>query len=182
MNPSGTTGSEGASPPPVPPPLTPLGRLTIAFSSGLYSGYFPVASGTAGTAMAVLFYLPLAFLNRPAADGGNPAAYLLVVALVTVLGIFAAQFAEKYHGGKDPGKVVIDEFAGYFVTMTALPFDWRWILAGFFVFRVFDVLKPWPARRLESLRGGLGIVIDDIFAGFYSCLALHAVRFALDRM
>lgn len=182
MGSSGQTGSGEAEHSRVPPSLTLPGRLIIAFSSGLYSGYFPVASGTAGTAVAVLFYLPLGLLNRPAAEGGNPLAYMLIVALVTVLGVFAAQFAEKYHGGKDPGKVVIDEFAGYFVTMTALPFDWRWILAGFFVFRVFDVLKPWPARRLESLRGGLGIVIDDVFAGFYSCLTLHAALYALGRM
>ena len=155
--------------------------LILAFTSGLGSGYAPVASGTFGTAVAVALYLPLADLNRTPSDGGMLWAYLLIVATVTGLGIWASNYAEKYYGKKDPGEVVIDEIAGFFVSMLLVPFTWGWIAAAFFVFRAFDVWKPYPIDSLQRLGGGLGIVIDDVLAGVYTCVTLHLLRLAMER-
>ena len=78
-----------------------------------------------------------------------------------------------------PG-IVLDEIAGFLVTMTALPFDWPWIAAGFVVFRILDAAKPWPISLADrKVGGGLGIMLDDVIAGALACAALHAVRYAL---
>lgn len=151
--------------------------LILLFTSGLYSGYARPASGTWGTAVAVLLYLPLARWNR--LDAVSIGLYLGVVAIVTALAIPASTYAEKIHGEKDPGQITVDEIVGFFATMFLLPTTVEWVAAGFFVFRAFDVLKPFPAHRLQSLPGGWGVVIDDLFAGLYSCLLLHAIRWAL---
>jgi phosphatidylglycerophosphatase A len=98
-----------------------------------------------------------------------------MVLIVTALGIWASGYAERVYGEKDPHRVVIDEIAGFFVAVFLLPWDWRWIGAAFFLFRLFDVWKPWPIRRLQALPGGWGIMVDDLLAGTYTGLLLHAV-------
>ncbi len=134
-------------------------------------GYFPIAPGTAGSAVGLAIVagagrLPLA---RPWAT----AALAGMAGVLFALGVWAAGEAEKYFGRTDPGPVVIDEVVGQMITLLVRPSaPWKWLVAGFVLFRVFDVLKPFPAGRAERLPGGLGIMLDDVVAGAYSLAAL----------
>ena len=140
----------------------------VAFGAG--AGLVPRAPGTAGTAVAVPIY---------AAVAAEPMAiYLLVVALVVALGVWACGRTARDLGVHDHPGIVLDEIAGFLVTMTALPFDWPWMVAGFVVFRVLDIVKPWPVSLADRrIGGGLGIMLDDVIAGVLACVALHAVRY-----
>ena len=142
-------------------------------------GYFPVAPGTAGSAVAVALVAALGLIPL------SPAWHwvLLGTALLSILvvGVWAATEAERFFGRTDPGHVVIDEVAGQIVTLLACPNgSWKWLLAGFFLFRFFDIVKPFPARRAEHLPGGWGIMTDDVIAGAYGFLTLlvagHFIR------
>jgi phosphatidylglycerophosphatase A len=146
--------------------------LALTWSSFFGSGYFPVAPGTAGTAAAVplFFLLTRLFTGRPIFDA---VVYGIITAIVTGTGILAADRAGKYYGVADSGHIVIDEVAGYLVTMFMLPWDWRLALIGFVWFRICDVLKPWPARffdRDPRWKNGAGVVLDDIFAAVWAAL------------
>ena len=98
---------------------------------------------------------------------------LLLIAVVVAVGIPAATLEERASGRKDPNHIVIDEVAGQLVTLIACPLVWQAMLAGFILFRGFDVLKPPPVRRLERLPAGTGIVVDDLGAGVYALIALQ---------
>jgi phosphatidylglycerophosphatase A len=143
--------------------------LALTWSSFFGAGYFPVAPGTACTAAAI----PLFYLLAPL----HPALYALVTVAVTVTGIAAADRAGKYYGVADSGHIVIDEVAGYLVTMFMLPWNAWLALIGFVWFRVCDVLKPWPARffdRDPRWKNGAGVVLDDIFAAVWAALLTRA--------
>jgi phosphatidylglycerophosphatase A len=132
------------------------------------SGYAPFASGTFGTLAAIPFYLMLAKLPLP--------LYLLTLAAFFFLSCWVSGRAEVIFNEKDSGKIVIDEVVGYLVTMTALPFDWRYMVAGFFLFRLFDIVKPQPARWFDrKMKNGYGVVLDDVAAGIYSWLCLFVL-------
>lgn len=132
------------------------------------SGYSPFASGTVGTLAAIPFYLWLARLPLP--------FYLLTLAAFFFLSCWISGKAEIIFQEKDSGKIVIDEVVGYLVTMTAIPFDWRYIVAGFFLFRLFDIVKPPPANWFDrKLKNGYGVVLDDVAAGVYAWLCLFAL-------
>ena len=89
------------------------------------------------------------------------------------MGVWSAGKAEKAFGRVDPGEVVIDEIVGQIITFLATPkVSWIWLLAGFFLFRAFDIVKPFPARRAERLPGGWGIMLDDVIAGLYALIVL----------
>lgn len=129
------------------------------------SGYSPVASGTAGTLAAIPFYLWLARLPLP--------LYLLTLTAFFFLACWVSGKAETIFQEKDSGKIVIDEVVGYLVTMIAIPCDWRYIIAGFFLFRFFDIVKPPPASWFDrKLKNGYGVVLDDVAAGVYAWLCL----------
>ncbi len=134
-------------------------------ASGLGSGYSPFAPGTAGSIVGVALFLPLAGLGWPAQLGATAA--------LSVVGALAATRVAASLGRKDPGLVVVDEVAGQWVTFLALPFTPATAVIGFLLFRVMDIVKPWPARDLERLPGGLGIVADDLAAGVYANLGLR---------
>jgi phosphatidylglycerophosphatase A len=142
-----------------------LDRLAFVFATGLGSGYSPFAPGTAGSIVGVLLFLPLAGLGWPAQLGATVA--------VSVFGALAASRVAASVGRKDPGLVVVDEVAGQWVALLALPFTPATAVMGFLLFRVMDIVKPWPARDLERLPGGLGIVADDLAAGVYANLGLR---------
>ena len=132
------------------------------------SGYSPFASGTVGTLAAIPFYLWLAKLP--------PALYLLTLIAFFFLACWISGKAEMIFQEKDSGRIVIDEVVGYLVTMTAIPCDWRYIVAGFFLFRLFDIVKPPPANWFDSkLKNGYGVVLDDVAAGVYAWLCLFVV-------
>jgi phosphatidylglycerophosphatase A len=141
-------------------------------------GYFPVAPGTAGSVVGVALVAGLARLplERLALTGVLAA----VGAGLFVAGVWSAGRAEKFFSRVDPGYVVIDEVVGQILAFLVRPeASWRWLLAGFVLFRVFDVLKPSPARRLERLPGGWGIMVDDVVAGAYSMAGLALLGFLL---
>lgn len=144
-------------------------KTAITIASGLGLGYSPVAPGTAGS----LLGLPLAYLFA----GTGLYWYAVLTLLVFAVGVWAAGRAEVIYGQKDCGKIVIDEVAGMLVTMYTLPVNARYLILGFFLFRFFDIVKPFPARRIDQrMGGGLGVMLDDIAAAVYANLCLQAVR------
>jgi phosphatidylglycerophosphatase A len=149
-------------------PRKPLFALTLATWFGC--GYSPVAPGTAGSLAAVLIALPLVRYF-----GFGRIEFAVLAAVTAAVGIWAGDRTARYYGKKDPGYVVIDEVAGpWFAFAGAATFNWKSCLAGFLLFRAFDIWKPFPARQAESLRGGLGIMMDDVIAGIYAALVLWA--------
>lgn len=142
------------------------------FATAAGAGYAPIAPGTCGTAVAV----PLAF-----ALAGLPLwVYLLVAAGITGAGIWAAGVADEVWETHDSGRIVIDEVAGYLVTVALVDrSSWHVLLAGFVVFRILDITKPPPVRWLDrNLPGGFGVVIDDVGAGIYGCILMTGVAAA----
>lgn len=108
--------------------------------------------------------------------------YVFLLVLIIFLGIWSANFAEKHFSCKDPKPVIIDETAGFLLTMLFIEPTLVHILLGFIIFRIMDIVKPPPARFLEKLEGGSGIVADDLVAGFYSNLVLQLFLFLLNLM
>ena len=143
-------------------------RILLLFATGFGSGYSPLIPGTAGTLAA----LPLAWF---AGAWLSPLAFTGLAVLFVPFAILAAEVGGRQFAHKDPGAIVIDEWAGLFVTLAGHPVGWRELGLAFLAFRFFDVLKPFPARRLEHLPGGYGIVLDDIAAGLYANLALWVI-------
>ncbi len=143
-----------------------LDRLAILVGSGFYTGYSPVASGTVGSLVGVPIFL--------AAGGLRWGWYLAVVAVVTAAGVWAASRCTIIYREKDSSRIVVDEVAGFLVSMTGVPVTWGWMLAGFIIFRIFDIVKPPPAGWADAtLEGGLGVMLDDLVAGAYTCLVLQ---------
>jgi phosphatidylglycerophosphatase A len=134
-------------------------------------GFSPVAPGTVGTLGAVPVAWGLSRLETPLA--------LLTLAALAALSVLAADRAARYWKVADASPIVIDEVAGYALTMAFVPFSWPAAAAGFVLFRLFDVWKPWPVSALDRLKSGLGVTGDDLAAGVYAGLALLALRAAL---
>lgn len=142
-------------------------RLKLFFATGFLTGYFPFASGTVGSFLAVLIYLLIPGFEEP---------YILifVILLFSVVGIFTSEFAEKIYGF-DPPEVVIDEIVGMWITLLFVPKTFVITAIGFVLFRIFDIVKPFPARQSQDLKGGIGIMLDDVISGFYSLVILHLI-------
>ncbi len=135
----------------------------IASSFG--AGYAPIVPGTFGTVAAIpLFFLFGYWGNRWTLGG--------VTLAVFIIGVWASNYAESLYGRKDPSQVVIDEVLGYLVAMLFLPFQVKYVLISFVVFRLMDIVKPWPAYQIQEVRGGWGIMLDDLIAGIYSGLVI----------
>jgi phosphatidylglycerophosphatase A len=143
--------------------LTKLGLLLATCG---YVGHVPVAPGTAGTLVGVAVFYGLRAFGGTAAE---PAA----IAILFAVGVWASGVAERHWQRTDPGPVVIDEVVGTLLTLLWLPLTGLGVFVGFLVFRVLDVVKPWPAARFESLHGGLGVMADDAMAGVYGHLLLR---------
>lgn len=140
----------------------PVQFLAFGFGSGLV----PRAPGTAGTLLAIPLYLLVCDWSL--------LHYSIFVLICALLGIWICGAASKQLQVHDHPGIVWDEFVGYWITMWAIPADWVWIIAGFLVFRVYDIVKPWPVSVLDKkVGGGLGIMIDDVLAGIMACLTLH---------
>ena len=143
-------------------------RLALWLATGGYTGYARFAPGTAGSLVGLLLYLPI--VAKPA---------LVQIALVGTLfgvGVWASERAEKIFRITDPHPVVIDEIVGMWISLLFLPHTPGYLLAAFFLFRVFDVLKPFPAKQAEHLTGGWGIMADDVIAALYANVVLQAVQ------
>jgi phosphatidylglycerophosphatase A len=130
-----------------------------------FIGYIPFAPGTFGSAAAFIVFI----LLKP-----SILAQILILVFTVPIGIISSHFAEKLLNEKDSSHIVIDEFCGYFLSMLFVPFSIANCLAAFFLFRFFDILKPFPIRKMETaLKGGYGVVADDLLAAVYSNLILQ---------
>ncbi len=137
-------------------------------ATGFGSGFSPRAPGTVGTLVALLPWLWLRTLPLP--------YYLAAVVSAFAIGIWASNWVIRQSGVHDPQIVVWDEFVGLWIALTAAPTGWPWMLAGFALFRLFDIWKPWPVRWADRrVQGGLGVMLDDVLAGGYALLVLQAV-------
>jgi phosphatidylglycerophosphatase A len=142
--------------------------FALSVASAGYAGFFPIAPGTAGAAVGVALWAAV----RGA--GAGLAGDIVLTATALIVGVWAAQVTERSLGVTDPGVVVIDEVMGMGLTLIGAPFTWPTAVAGFLLFRLFDIVKPPPGRRLERLHGGWGIMADDFAAGVYAWAALQA--------
>lgn len=131
-----------------------------------YVGYVPVASGTFGSAVGLAVFAAVRLSESVAVE-------VAVIVLLFAIGIWSSNVAERHFGNVDPAPVVIDEVAGMLITLALLPVNVYGAIAGFLMFRLLDVIKPWPADRLERLHGGLGVMADDAMAAVYANLALR---------
>jgi len=140
-------------------------RLGVFIATCAYVGYAPVAPGTWGSGVGLVVYYLVRRQQSLTIELG-------VLAVIFLVGLWAATEAEHHFGGIDPGPVVIDEVIGMLMTLALHPVNLAGAILGFLIFRVLDVVKPWPARRLELLPGGFGVVLDDAMAGLYGNLLL----------
>jgi len=143
----------------------PVHFISLGFGTGLS----PFAPGTAGTLVGIIFYLGMTNFTWW--------TYSFVVLLFTFVGFYLCDETSRVLHDSDPSCVVWDEIVGYLITMYLVPREFVWILAGFLIFRFFDILKPWPIRRFEKLKGGYGIMADDLMAGFYSWMVMQALLY-----
>ena len=155
--------------------MKPTDYLALAVST-FGVGYLPLMPGTYGSLVAVGIFLGFTQLAK-----GNALVALVLVSLVavTLAGIWAASRTEELSGRKDPGKVVVDEVAGQLISLFPLTLFAHWsivaVIISFILFRFFDIVKPYPARRLEALKGGFGIMCDDLLAGVYAAVITSIV-------
>jgi phosphatidylglycerophosphatase A len=150
----------------------PFRRPVQFLAFGFGSGLSPVAPGTAGTIAAVPLYWLIADWSL--------FWYSAVVLLAALLGIWICGAASRELKVHDHPGIVWDEFVGYWITLWAVPVDWVWMLAGFVVFRILDIAKPWPIGYLDKkVGGGFGIMIDDVLAGVMACATLHLALWLL---
>lgn len=140
----------------------PIQFLALGFGSGLA----PKAPGTFGTLAAIPLFLLLSMLT--------PVFYLTAVIIVCITGIYICGKAADDVGVHDHPAIVWDEFAGYFITMIMVPVSWQSVIVGFILFRLFDILKPWPISFIDKkMSGGLGIMLDDVLAGVFSLVIMQ---------
>ena len=149
-----------------------MNKFIIILATGFGAGYSPFAPGTMGTLIAVpLYYF---FSNIP-----SPIYEITLIGFL-FLSIWVSEYAEVSFGKSDDGRIVIDEMMGFLITMLWLPKTIFSVMAGFFLFRFFDILKPFPIRKIEErLKGGWGIVLDDVLAGVYANILLHLILLVL---
>lgn len=143
-------------------------RVYEFLATWFYTGYSPYAPGTAGTAGGMVLYVFVL-------SGVTPVMYIVSSLFITAVAIAVSSEVARQTEENDPQKIVIDEVAGYMIAMAFIPYDIFYAIAGFFLFRFFDIIKPFPCRMLERLRGGYGIVLDDVGAGVWTNICLHIV-------
>ncbi len=142
----------------------PVHLLSFGFGAGLS----PVAPGTMGTLAAIPIFLLLATFS--------PMIYLILVVIMFFIGCWCSSLTAETLGVHDHPGIVIDEIVGYLITMIYVPITWYWVILGFLLFRIFDIWKPWPISIADrQVKGGLGIMLDDVLAALYSLLSLHIV-------
>lgn len=131
-------------------------------------GYLPLAPGTWASGVALLLWYVLPDIQT--------LTYVLILLNLFLLGIITAAIVSERENDSDPKHVVIDEWVGMWIALILVPKVWSWMLISFFLFRLFDIVKVFPARRLEKLRGGWGIMLDDVIAGVYAFVVIMVVR------
>ena len=145
-----------------------LNRFFLILATGFGVGYSPIAPGTLGTLIAIPVYYFLSEIPSP--------LYEVTLIGFFFLSVWISENAETFFGRKDDPRIVIDEMIGFLITMLCVPKTTRFIIIGFFLFRFFDILKPFPIRHLERrLKRGWGVVLDDVMAGVYANILLHLI-------
>jgi phosphatidylglycerophosphatase A len=153
-------------------------RLSLTLASAFYIGFIPGAPGTYASIATTLVFLAIYCL----AHRVSPSLHIISICLISLIGVFVSGETSRNAGIEDPAFVVIDEVAGQLLTFLFFPVNaWNLIL-GLVAFRIFDMWKPFPIRKLESLPGGFGIMADDLLAGVYGNMALHLLNFLLLRL
>jgi len=132
------------------------------------AGFIPKAPGTAGALVAVLLFY---FFPMPLIP------FIITIILVTLVGTWAAYGIEKISGKEDPGLIVVDEFAGQAIALIAIPHHWAYYLAAFILFRVFDIWKPLGINRIQHVKYGMGVMLDDVLAGIYALILIQVYLF-----
>lgn len=148
-----------------------LTRVAIFVASAGYVGFAPIAPGTWGAALGLALHVAIRW-------SGSDGLELLVIALIFAAGLWSAGHVE-HKLGKDPAAVVVDEVLGMLLTLALLDVTIAGAVTGFVIFRVLDVIKPFPAARFEHIKGGMGVMLDDVMAGMYSNLALRLLALAI---
>jgi phosphatidylglycerophosphatase A len=153
-------------------------RLSLTLASAFYIGFIPGAPGTyASIATTLIFFTIYSLAHRI-----SPALHIISICLISLIGVFVSGEASRTTGIEDPSFVVIDEVAGQLLTFLFLPVNGWNLSLGFAAFRIFDMWKPFPIRKLESLPGGFGIMADDLLAGVYGNLVLQLLNFLFLRL
>ena len=154
--------------PETPAKKTLVTRIVEGLATALYLGKIPFAPGTFGTLMGI----PVAWLFIQA----GPVAYMVLTIALILFACVIAELHERYTNAHDPKEIVIDEVAGYVVAMTWLPYTWQSFLGAFLLFRLFDIWKPGPIRKMDqTIKGGLGTVLDDVAAGLAASIILQVI-------
>jgi phosphatidylglycerophosphatase A len=154
-------------------PKARIWRALVALvATGAFVGYSPVVPGTVGSLLGLLL-VKFAF--------GSlwmhwPAGFLMLFGVVFIVACGVTDYAEKIFGEPDSSAIVLDEILGMVATMFGNPIAWPWLIAGFTLFRLFDIIKPWPASRLDRIPGGIGVMLDDLGAAFYANVTLQVLR------
>ncbi len=147
-----------------------MNQILLAIATGFYVGFLPLFPGTWGSALALLPYYFARSLTLP--------SYLLMLFLLFIIGFFSAGAAEKMLNRADAGPIVIDEITGMLITLMFAPAHPLYWLLGFFLFRLFDILKPFPVSWFDNhVHGGIGIMMDDVMAGLYAMGCLYLIHF-----
>ncbi len=141
-----------------------LNILEKIIGSVFFTGYIPFASGTFGSLAALMIYLIPGF--------ENPTVMLIGISFFSVIGVKIGTKFEKVYG-KDPSQCTVDELVGMWISLLFVPKTLVNVIIAFFIWRLMDIVKPAPARQLEKLNGGLGIMIDDVVSGIYSLIVIH---------
>ena len=140
----------------------------LLLATGFGVGYSPVAPGTLGTLIAIIVYYFLSKILSP--------VYEITLVGFFFLSVWISENAERFFGKKDDQRIVIDEITGFLIAMLWVPKTFLFVVIGFFLFRFFDILKPFPIRRVEKrLKGGFGVVLDDVVAGVYANIILRLI-------
>ena len=148
-----------------------LSFIEKCYVTGCFLGYYPVAPATVASLFTIFLYFAISNLS--------PLYYLSIIILMFIIAIPVVTKAEKYFGKKDSKEIVIDEVVGVLVTMFMIPEFKLGAVLGFFLFRFFDILKIWPASKIEKIEGGLGVMLDDIIAGIYANITIRIILLVL---
>jgi len=150
-------------------------QVIIFLATGAYTGYSPFAPGTAGSVVGII----IGYLCAPMWQH-EPMRFVAIFTAVMVLACLIAGRAEEIFGEHDSSKIVLDEVLGMIATMFLNPLGWLWLLGGFLVFRLFDIIKPFPASLIDRrMPGGPGVMLDDLFAGIYANIVIRILAHVL---
>ncbi|MBI3606311.1 MAG: phosphatidylglycerophosphatase A [Nitrospirae bacterium] len=145
-----------------------MNRFHQWIATGGFAGYFPKIPGTFASAVGIGLFYPVSTLSLP--------IQLAAISLLLALGVWSSFIVEKALNQTDPGIIVIDEIAGIWIALVLIPYQWKFLILSFILFRFFDIKKPFFIHRLQSLKGGWGVMLDDCLAGLYTNLAVQVVH------